>query len=53
MTKKPIPIAKNAMVNLNNVGLPILLNPLYVIMPHMVPSMNPTKFNINSNIISN
>ena len=41
---KPIPIAKNAIDNLNSVGLAVFLNPTYEIVPIMMPTKNPTKF---------
>ena len=41
---KPIPIAQNAIDNLNNVGLPVFLNPMYEMMPIIIPTKNPTKF---------
>ena len=40
----PIPIAKNAIDNLNNVGLPVFLNPMYEMMPIIIPTKSPTKF---------
>ena len=41
---KPIPIAKNAIDNLNNVGLPVFLNPMYEIVPMIIPTKNPIEF---------
>ena len=41
---KPIPIAKNAIDNLNKVGLPVFLNPIYEIIPIIIPTKNPTEF---------
>ena len=41
---KPIPIAQNAIDNLNNVGLPVFLNPMYEMMPIIIPNKSPTKF---------
>ena len=41
---KPIPIAKNAIDNLNNVGLPVFLNPIYEIVPIIIPTKKPTRF---------
>ena len=41
---KPIPIAKNAIDNLNNVGLPVFLNPMYEIVPITIPTKSPIKF---------
>ena len=41
---KPIPIAKNAIDNLNNVGLPVFLNPIYEIVPITIPTKSPIKF---------
>ena len=40
----PIPIAKNAIDNLNNVGLPVFLNPIYEIIPITIPTKSPIKF---------
>ena len=45
---KPIPIAKKAIDNLNNVGLPVFLNPIYEIVPIIIPTKSPTKFRIIS-----
>jgi len=50
---KPIPIAKKAIDNLNNVGLPVFLNPMYEIAPITTPTKSPTKFRIISSINSN
>ena len=50
---KPIPIAKKAIDNLNNVGLPVFLNPIYEITPIIRPTKSPTKFRIISNRNSN
>ena len=41
---KPIPIAKKAIDNLNSVGLSVFLNPIYEIVPIIIPTKNPTKF---------
>ena len=41
---KPIPIAKNAIDSLNNVGLPVFLNPIYEMIPIIMPTKNPTEF---------
>ena len=41
---KPIPIAKNAIDNPNNVGLPVFLNPIYEIIPMIMPTKNPIEF---------
>ena len=41
---KPIPIAKNAIDNLNNVGLPVFLNPIYEMIPIIIPTKNPIAF---------
>jgi len=41
---KPIPIAKNAMDNLNSVGLPVFLNPIYEMVPIIIPTKNPIEF---------
>jgi hypothetical protein len=53
MTKNPKLIEENAIVNLNNVGLPVFLNPIYDIMPIASPTKNPTKLRIFSNKNSN
>jgi len=49
ITKNPILIEKNAIVNLNNVGLPVFRNPIADITPMVSPTKNPTKFNMFSN----
>ena len=41
---KPIPIAKKAIDNLNSVGLSVFLNPIYEMVPIIIPTKNPTKF---------
>jgi len=46
-------IAKNAIDNLNNVGLPVFLNPIYEIVPITRPTNSPTKFRIISKKNSN
>ena len=53
ITKNPALIEKNASVNLNNVGLPVFLNPINDIMPIESPTKNPIKFSIFSNRNSN
>ena len=53
MTQKPKLIEKNAIVNLNNVGLPVFLNPINDIIPITSPTKNPIKFSIFSNKNSN
>ena len=53
MTKNPKLIEKNAIVNLNNVGLPVFLNPIYDIIPIASPTKNPTRLRIFSNKNSN
>jgi len=40
-------------VNLNNVGLPVFLNPIYAIIPMESPIKNPTRLSIFSNKNSN
>jgi len=50
---KPIPIAKKAIDNLNYVGLPVFLNPIYEIIPITIPTESPTKFRIISRKNSN
>jgi len=50
---KPIPIAKKAIDSLNNVGLPVFLNPIYEIVPITRPTNSPTKFRIISKKKSN
>jgi hypothetical protein len=52
-TPKPIPIAKKAIDSLNNVGLPVFLNPIYEIVPIIRPTNSPTKFRIISKKNSN
>ena len=52
-TPKPIPIAKKAIDSLNNVGLPVFLNPIYEIVPITRPTNSPTKFRIISKKNSN
>ena len=53
ITKNPKLIERNAIVNLNNVGLPVFLNPIYDINPMASPTKKPTRFNIFSNKNSN
>jgi len=53
MTKNPILIEKNAIVNLNNVGLPVFRNPTNDIIPIASPTKNPIRFNMFSNKNSN
>jgi hypothetical protein len=53
MTKNPALIEKNAIVNLNNVGLPVFLNPISDITPIISPTKNPTKFSMFSKRNSN
>ena len=53
ITKNPKLIEKNAIVNLNNVGLPVFLNPIYDIIPIASPTKNPTKLRMFSNKNSN
>ena len=53
MTKNPKLIETNAIVNLNNVGLPVFLNPTYDIIPMPSPTRNPIKLSIFSNKNSN
>ena len=50
---KPIPIAKKAIDILNNVGLPVFLNPTYEIVPITRPTKSPTKLRIISKKNSN
>ena len=50
---KPIPIAKKAIDILNNVGLPVFLNPTYEIAPITIPTKSPIKFRIISKKNSN
>ena len=52
-TPKPIPIAKKAIVSLNSVGLPVFLNPIYEIIPIIIPTEKPIRFRIISNKNSN
>ena len=53
ITKNPMLIEINAIVNLNKVGLPVFLNPIYAIIPMASPTKNPTKLSIFSNKNSN
>ena len=53
MIPNPIPIAKNAIVNLNKTGLPVFLYPMYANPPITIPIMNPTRLKIFSNKSSN
>ena len=53
ITKNPKLIERNAIVNLNNVGLPVFLNPIYDIIPITSPTRNPTRLSIFSNKNSN
>jgi hypothetical protein len=53
MTKNPKLIERNAIVSLNNVGLPVFLNPIYDMTPITSPTKNPTKFSMFSNKNSN
>ena len=53
ITKNPKLIETNAIVNLNNVGLPVFLNPMYDIIPMASPTKKPTKLSIFSNKNSN
>jgi len=50
---KPIPIAKKAIDNLNNVGLAVFLNPIYEIAPITRPTKSPIRFKIISRKNSN
>ena len=49
----PIPIAKNAIVNLNKTGLPVFLYPIYENIPITSPIINPARLKIFSNKNSN
>ena len=53
ITKNPKLIEKNAIVNLNSVGLPVFLNPISDIIPMASPTKNPIKLSIFSNKKSN
>jgi hypothetical protein len=53
ITKNPKLIEINAIVNLNNVGLPVFLNPMYYIIPMASPTKNPIRLSIFSNKNSN
>lgn len=53
MTKNPKLIEKNAIVNLNNVGLPVFLKPIHDIIPIASPTKNPIRLSIFSNKNSN
>ena len=50
---KPIPIEKNAIDNLNKVGLPVFLKPMYEIILIIIPTNNPIRFRIISKKNSN
>ena len=50
---KPIPIAKKAIDNINNVGLAVFLNPIYEIVPITRPPKSPIRFKIISRKNSN
>ena len=50
---KPTPIAKKAIDILNNVGLPVFLNPIYEMVPITTPTKSPTKLRIISRKNSN
>jgi len=50
---KPIPIAKKAIDNLNNVGLAVFLKPIYEIIPITIPTWSPTRLRIISKKNSN
>ncbi len=53
ITKNPKLIEKNAIVNLNNVGLPVFLNPITAIIPMASPTKNPIRLSMFSNKNSN
>ncbi len=53
ITKNPKLIERNAIVNLNNVGLLVFLNPIYDINPMTSPTKNPIRLSIFSNKNSN
>ncbi len=53
ITKNPKLIERNAIVNLNSVGLPVFLNPMSDIIPIASPTKNPTKLSMFSNKNSN
>ena len=53
ITKNPKLIEKNAIVNLNSVGLPVFLNPINDIIPIVSPTKNPTRLSMFSNKNSN
>jgi len=53
ITKNPALIEKNAIVNRNNVGLPVFLNPISDIIPIASPTKNPIRFNMFSRRNSN
>ena len=50
---KPTPIAKKDIDSLNNVGLPVLLNPIYEIVPITRPTKSPIRLRIISRKNSN
>ena len=53
ITKNPTLIETNAIVNLNNVGLPVFLNPIHAIIPMASPTKKPIRLSIFSNKNSN
>ena len=53
ITKNPKLIEKNAIVNLNSVGLPVFLNPINDIIPILSPTKNPIRLSMFSNKNSN
>lgn len=53
ITKKPMLIEKNAIDNLNNVGLPVFRNPISDIIPIPSPTKNPIRLSMFSKRNSN
>jgi hypothetical protein len=53
ITQNPALIEKNAIANLNKVGLPVFLNPINDTIPIPNPTKNPTRLRIFSNKKSN
>ena len=53
ITKNPTLIEKKAIVNLNNVGLPVFRKPISDIVPMINPTKNPTKLRMFSSKNSN
>ena len=52
-TPNPIPIEKKAIFNLNSVGLPVFLNPIYAKIPNTRPTRKPNRLRAVSSTNSN